>query len=179
MTSPDPNASTVDARRPALRLFASPKPQLAPETRVVVIGQAGDIHRALTHPAVEAGRFVVVETHAIDVEVGLADHARQGIERHLETFGADALLFAGPVGPSASAWATDVAIAHGVPLWAVMPTEVSASADPRVVWPGKEPLLQLAGYRRSRLALAAKRGMDITGALVGIVVSVPVMLVLA
>jgi exopolysaccharide production protein ExoY len=180
MHSDDPSPSAAAPAQPTARRRAVlADPQFAPETRVVVIGQAEDIHRALTHPAVEAGRFAVVETHAVDVEVGLADHARQGIERRLETFGADALLFAGPVGPSASAWATDVAIAHGVPLWAVMPTEVSASADPRVVWPGKEPLLQLAGYRRSLLALAAKRGMDITGALVGIVVSAPVMLVLA
>jgi len=178
MTPPDPNHPTAEARSPALHLFASGKPQLAPETRVVVIGQAGDIHRALTHPAVEAGRFCVVETHAIDVKVGLADHARQGIERRFETFGADAMLFAGPVGPSASDWATDVAIAHGIPLWAVMPTEVSSASDPRVIWPGNEPLLQLAGHKRSGVALAIKRGMDIAGALVGLVVSAPVMLVI-
>ena len=145
----------------------------------MVIAQAGDIHRALTHPAVEAGRFEVVATHAIDIEVGLPEEARRGIEHCLETFGADALLFAGPVGPSASAWATDVAIAHGIPLWAVMPTEVSTTADPRVVRSGNEPLLQLAGYRRSRLALAAKRGIDIMGALVGLVVTAPVMLACA
>lgn len=165
--------------RPRRRRSALPKAQLAPETRIVVIGQAGDIHRALTHPAVEAGRFQVVTTHAIDVEVGLPDETRQGIEHCLETFGADALLFAGPVGPSTSAWATDLAIAHDIPLWAVMPTEVSSAADPRVVWPSNEPLLQLAGYRRSRIALAIKRGMDIVGALAGILLSAPVMLLLS
>ncbi|MEK7239524.1 MAG: sugar transferase [Gemmatimonadota bacterium] len=178
MHSADPSLSTATpARRAARRRAVLSDPQLAPETRVVVIGQAEDLHRALTHPAVEAGRFVVVEAHVLDVEVGLADHARRGIEHRLESFGADALLFAGTVGPSASAWATDVAIAHGIPLWAVMPTEMSAGADPRVVWPGGEPLLQLAGYRRSRVALAIKRGIDVVGALVGIVVSAPVMLV--
>ena len=145
----------------------------------MVIGQAGDIHRALTHPAVETGRFSVVETHAIDVELGLADEARYGIEHRFETFGADALLFAGPVGPSASAWATDVAMAHGIPLWAVMPTEVSSAADPRIVWPGTEPLLQLAGHTRSSLTYAVKRGLDILGAVVGLVGSAPIMLVLA
>jgi len=180
MHSTDPTAPKATLARPfARRRVPLADSQLAPETRVVVIGQAGDLPRALMHPAVEAGRFVVVEAHALDVEVGLADHARRGIEHRLETFGADALLFAGPVGPSASTWATDVAIAHGIPLWSVMPTEVSASADPRVVWPGEEPLLQLAGYRRSSVALAVKRGMDITGALVGLAVTAPVMLVLA
>ncbi len=180
MHSADPSLSkATPASPPTRRRALLADLRFAPEIRVVVIGQAEDLHRALTHPAVEAGRFVVVEAHALDVEIGLADHARRGIEHRLETFGADALLFAGPVGPSASTWAIDAAIAHGIPLWAVMPTEVSANADPRVVWPGEEPLLQLAGYRRSAVALAVKRGMDITGALVGLVVSAPLMLALA
>lgn len=180
MPTPRPSRPAATPSLPTTRRrTAAYDQQFTPETRVVVIGQAEDIHRALTHPAVEAGRFVVVEAHALDVEVGLADQARRGIERRLETFGADALLFAGPVGPSASAWAADVAMAHDVPLWAVMPTEIGATADPRVVWPGDEPLLQLAGYKRSRVALAAKRGVDITGALVGLVASAPLMLALA
>lgn len=179
MHSAHPSLSTAaPALRTARRRAVLADPQFAPETRVVVIGQAEDIHRALTHPAVEAGRFCVVDTHAIDVKVGLPDEARRGIEHRFETFGADALLFAGPVGPSASDWATDVAIAHGIPLWAVMPTEVSSASDPRIIWPGNEPLLQLAGHRRSGVALAIKRGMDIAGAVVGLVVSAPVMLVI-
>ena len=102
MTHPEPQLPSVETRRPAPRRFGLPRPQLAPDTRVVVIGQAEDIHRALTHPAVEAGRFSVVGTYAIDVEEGLPDDARAGIEHRFESFGADALLFAGPVGPSAS-----------------------------------------------------------------------------
>ena len=145
----------------------------------MVIGQAGDIHRALTHPTVESGRFAVVETHAVDVELGLPDDTRISVERRLETFGADALFLAGPVGPSVAAWATDAAMAHGIPLWAVMPTEVDAAADPRVVWPGGEPLLQLAGYNRSRVALGVKRAVDVAGALVGIALAAPLMLVVA
>lgn len=153
--------------------------QVAPDTRVVVIGQGADIHRALTHPAVESGRFVIVDAVDVDIETGLRDEARQSIERSLETFGADALLLAGPVGPSVATWATDVAMAHSVPLWAVMPTEITSGSDPRVVWPGDEPLLQLAGYQRSELALTVKRAMDIAGAIVGLVLTAPVLLVLA
>lgn len=146
---------------------------------MVVIGQSADIHRALTHPAVEAGRFSVVETHAVDVEEGLLDEARRRIERLVESGEADTLLLAGPIGPSASTWATDLALAHDIPLWAVMPTEVAAAADPRVVWQGNEPLLELAGHRRSRIALRVKRGMDVAGAMVGIMAFSPVILVCA
>lgn len=60
-----------------------------------------------------------------------------------------------------------------------MPTEVTSATDPRVVWPGDEPLLQLAGLQRSAFALAVKRGLDIAGALVGLVMTAPLMLLLA
>lgn len=180
MSSPDngfiPTVSTVR------RVFRRPvrvENELAPDSRVIVLGQGADIHRALTHPAVEAGRFVIVEVFDIEAETGLCDRDRQSIEHRFESFGADAVLLAGPVGPSVSTWATDVAMAHSIPLWAVMPTEVSEAADPRVVWQSNEPLLQLAGYRRSEVALTIKRCVDIIGALVGIVLSAPVMLLCA
>lgn len=180
MHSADPSPFTAKPARPSARRRAPlAESRIAPDTRVVVIGQGADIHRALTHPAVESGRFVVVDAVDVDIEVGLRDQARQSIEQRLESFGADALLLAGPVGPTASTWATDVAMAHSIPLWSVMPTEVTSAADPRVVWPGDEPLLQLAGYQRSELALTVKRAIDIIGALVGLFVSAPVLLVLA
>lgn len=177
-TDNDTSAVRVTLRRALGRPTRAAR-QVAPDTRVVVIGQGADIHRALTHPAVESGRFIVVDVVDVDIEVGLREQARQGIEQRLESFGADALLLAGPVGPSVATWATDVAMAHGIPLWAVMPTEVTAGSDPRIVWPGNEPLLQLAGYQRSELALTVKRAMDIAGALIGLSVAAPVLLVLA
>ncbi len=179
MHSADPSPFTAKPARPLIRRRPLAESRIAPDTRVVVIGQGADIHRALTHPAVESGRFVIVDAVDVDIEVGLRDEARQSIEQRLESFGADALLLAGPVGPTASTWATDVAMAHSIPLWSVMPTEVTSAADPRVVWPGDEPLLQLAGYQRSELALTVKRAIDIIGALVGLVLSAPVLLVLA
>ena len=180
MSSTDNDTSAVRLTlRRALGRPTRVAQQVAPDTRVVVIGQGADIHRALTHPAVESGRFVIVDAVDVDIEVGLRDQARQSIEKRLETFGADALLLAGPVGPSVATWATDVAMAHSVPLWAVMPTEITSGSDPRVVWPGDEPLLQLAGYQRSELALTVKRAIDIVGAVVGLVLAAPVLLVLA
>jgi len=154
-------------------------PRIAPDSRVVVLGQGTDIHRVLAHPAVESGRFSIVDAFDIDVETGLSESNRQSVEQRFETFAADALLLAGPVGPSAATWATDVAMAHGIPLWALMPTELTEASDPRVVWPGSQPLLQLAGYEKSRVALTAKRAMDLVGALVGIALFAPVMLICA
>lgn len=168
----------ISARR-VLRRALPAQPRITPDTRVVVLGQGADIHRVLTHPAVESGRFVIVDAFDINVEVGLQECDRQSVEQRFETFGADALLLAGPIGSSAATWAADVAMAHSVPLWAVMPTELPEAADPRVVWPGKQPLLQLAGYERSERALVVKRGLDILGAVVGIVLTTPIMLVAA
>jgi len=168
----------LSARR-TIRRLSGTAPRVASDSRVVVLGQGADIHRALTHPAVESGRFAIVDAFDIDVEQGLNDANRRSVEQQFETFAADALLLAGPVGPSAATWATDVAMAHGIPLWALMPTELTEASDPRVVWPGSQPLLQLAGYEKSRLALTAKRAMDVLGALVGIALFAPVMLICA
>lgn len=171
-------ASSLSQQRTYRRSWAR-TPKVAPDTRVVVLGQGADIHRVLAHPAVESGRFAVIEAFDIDIELGLSDELRQAVERRFETFSADALLLAGPVGPSVATWATDVAMAHGIPLWALMPTELAEASHPRVVWPGNEPLLQLAGYRAGRVALTAKRAMDIVGALVGLTIATPIMLACA
>ena len=151
----------------------------APEARVVVIGQPSDLHRALTHPAVESGRFSMVGTFAVDLHTGLPPEKRRLIEQHFDSLDADALFLAGPVGPSVATWATDVALGHGIPLWAVMPTEVAQHADPHVVWTGREPLVQLAGPRPSLPALAAKRVFDVVGAFIGLAVAIPVVAVLS
>lgn len=146
---------------------------------MVVIGQPGDLHRAIAHPAVESGRFSIVSAFAVDVHSGLPDTKRHIIEQHFDSLDADAIFLAGPVGPSVASWATDVAWAHGVPLWAVMPTEVASHAHPRVVWTGREPLVQLAGRPRSPLALSTKRALDFLGGLVGVVITAPIIAVLS
>ncbi|MDP1858860.1 MAG: sugar transferase [Gemmatimonadaceae bacterium] len=149
------------------------------EARVVLIGHGDDLHRALTHPAVESGRFSMVGAFVVDIESGLPADQRRAIEQLFDGLEADALFLAGPVGPSVTAWAMDVAMGHAVPLWSVMPTEVPPNADPRVIWAGREPLLQLADQRRSRIAMTAKRTVDILGAAAGIILTAPLMAVLS
>lgn len=151
----------------------------AAEARVVIIGAPSDLHRALTHPAIEAGRFVAVGTYPVDVEEGLGDTSRAEVEALFDQLSADGIVIAGPVGPSVSAWASDVAMAHGRAVWAVMPTEIPDGTVPVVVGAANAALLQITGERRSTFARGLKRAMDVTGSLVALVISAPVVLVLA
>ena len=169
-------ASTRAVRAPGRSRLVD---QGAAEARVVVIGAAADLHRALTHPAVESGRFAIVSTVVVDVEAGLAPADFEAVERLFDQIAVDGILLAGPVGPGVVEWATDVAMGHGGPLWAVMPTETPRAARPRVVGETTAPLLELTGDRPHRLSLGLKRAMDIVGALVGLVVLSPVMAILA
>lgn len=180
MSAAEPASTNSASPRRALR---QPGPGLVPvdtpEARVVVIGQPADLHRAIAHPAVESGRFSIIGAFAVDVHSGLADTKRHIIEQHFDSLDADAIFLAGPVGPSVATWATDVAWGHGVPLWAVMPTEVASHAYPQVVWTGREPLVQLAGRPHSPLALSAKRVIDLLGGLVGAAITAPVIALLS
>lgn len=151
----------------------------AAEARVVVIGAASDLHRALTHPAVESGRFTIVSTVVVDVEAGLDGTEREQVERLFDQVSVDGILLAGPVGPGVVEWATDVALGHGSPLWAVMPTETPATARPRVIGQHAATLLELTGDRRQLFTLGVKRAMDIVGALVGLVVLGPIVALVA
>ena len=147
--------------------------------RVVIIGAPSDLHRALTHPAIEAGRFVAVAIYPVDVEQGLDELCRTEIEGLFDQIAADGIVLAGPVGPGVAAWASDVALAHGRAVWAVMPTEIPDGTLPVVVGPANAALLQITGERRASVALGLKRVIDVTGAVVALVISAPIVLLLA
>jgi lipopolysaccharide/colanic/teichoic acid biosynthesis glycosyltransferase len=149
------------------------------EARVVVLGVAADLHRALTHPAVESGRFAIVSTVAIDVEAGLGAHDRDEIEGLFRTGAVTAILVAGPIGPGVVEWAANVTLAHGAPLWAVMPTETPASTHPRVVGPPEAPLLELVGDRPHFLSRGTEFVVNVAGAIVGLAIFAPVMAAIA
>jgi lipopolysaccharide/colanic/teichoic acid biosynthesis glycosyltransferase len=114
------------------------------------------------------------------VEVDADEHAAgvDALAQMLEAHEAETILVAGPVGSPAMRRVADLALVHGCELLAVMPTEVPAGHDPVIVWSGDSPLVQLARIRRPAWELAAKRGMDIVGAAVGLVVCAPLLLVL-
>jgi exopolysaccharide production protein ExoY len=137
---------------------------------VVAIGAAGDIPRALAHPAVATGSFEVVQ--AIGVEpAATGDEADfLALAELLRTRGADTILLAGPLGPGTMRRVTDLALLHHARVLAVMPTETMAGHTPQVIWAGDSPLVRLSSPRSS-LRLAAKRVVDVVGALAGLLVA--------
>lgn len=151
----------------------------AADARVVVLGAAADIHRALDHPAVASGRMAVVSSFAVDVETGLDDADREAVELLFDRIGADGILLAGPVGHGTVRWASDVAMGHDASLWAVMPSETPAAARPRVVGAPDAPLVELTRDRTRRFSLAIKRAIDVLGALAGLALTAPLIAVLA
>ena len=163
-----------------------PKGQAAPAPaapgararRVVVIGSAGDLPRALAHPAVLAGRMVVAAAVAVEVDDDEQAAAVGHLAAALQQHNAETILIAGPVGNRAMRHVADLALMHGCELLAVMPTEVPAGHDPVVVWSGDSPLVRLAPTIRGFWQAAMKRTVDLAGAGVGMVVLAPVMGVL-
>jgi lipopolysaccharide/colanic/teichoic acid biosynthesis glycosyltransferase len=144
------------------------------------VGRAADVPRALEHPAIgKAGQIDVIaaaDLHGEDENV--AADART-VERLLERHRPDTILFAGPVGRAVMRRITDLALVHHCRLLAVMPTEVLPTHAPVIVWEGERPLVQLARRPWRPAALVVKRAMDVTGALLGLLLIGPVLLVLA
>lgn len=150
-----------------------------PRRRIVIIGAPADIPRALQHPAVLGGRFAVDGVIALDTD---ADDAQEVGTRMLETLrdrAADAVLIAGPIGREAMHTVTDLAAAGNCELLAVMPTDMLIEHDPVVVWVGDNPVIQLTRSPRRAWQPVIKRTLDVIGAMLGLVLTAPLMAVLA
>ena len=147
--------------------------------RVVVVGAPGDVPRALDHPAVGRGRLDVAAILAVDVESEEGQHGIERLAELLDAHEADAILVAGPVGPSTMRRVADLALLNHCELLAVMPTEMLADHDPVIVWSGDSPLVQLSGIPRHGLEAMLKRGVDVIGALLALLVLSPVIALLA
>lgn len=146
--------------------------------RVVVVGAPQDVPRALEHPAIAAGRFDVKAVLAIEVGDEPQTDRLDQLAHLLAAHSAQTILVAGPVGTPAMRRVADLALVNQCELLAVMPTEVPAGHDPVIVWSGESPLVQLARINRPVWELKAKRAMDVVGAVVGLAVSAPLMVVL-
>ena len=55
---------------------------------------------------------------------------------------------------------SDVAQLHGCRLLAVMPSEMVAGLEPKIVWEGESPLVQLSEFHLQSWQRAAKRALD-------------------
>jgi lipopolysaccharide/colanic/teichoic acid biosynthesis glycosyltransferase len=127
-----------------------------------------------------SGRFRIVESIALDVETADAEMGALGEVADIVRSGrADTLLVTGEIGPSTMRRIADVALAYHCEVLAVMPTEALAEHEPVVVWTGDGHLIQLTGLPRHPLHNALKRAIDITVAVLALVVAAPLLALLA
>ncbi len=148
--------------------------------RAVVIGLASDVPRALEHPAVgHVGGFDVSGVVTVDSEDEAGSESADALHHLIVETGATVVFVAGPLGAAAMRAASDVALLHGCRLLAVMPSEMVAGHEPMIVWEGESPLVQLSSHRFSSWRLAVKRGLDVVGALLGLLVLSPVLLLIS
>lgn len=147
--------------------------------RVLVVGVPEDVPRALSHPAVLAQRMDVVSVVAIDVESEAPDAGRNELLSAMREHLPQTILVAGPLGNKTMRTVADLALLFHCDLLAVMPAEVLAGHDPVVVWSGDYPLVQLARPGRTRWQAKVKRAIDVVASLLGLVVTAPLVAVLA
>lgn len=168
------------ARSSESQLSEKPRALGLPTQRrgAVVIGLAGDVPRALEHPAVGREFHVMAVVTVTADDVAVREHA-EALHAQLTQHRAGIVMVAGPLGTETMRAVSDLALLHGCRLLAVMPTEVVAGQRPEVVWEGESPLVQLAANTPSRLQWVAKRIFDVTAASLGLVLLSPVMLLVA
>lgn len=142
--------------------------------RAVIVGRASDVPRALEHPAVGSARRLSV-AGIVTVDEDESDHSARGAELDelLSSARADTVLVAGPLGRDTMRVVTDIALLNACRVVAVMPSETVAGHDPLIVWEGDRPLVQLLGARHTSLQYALKRGIDVVGAVVGLMLLTP------
>jgi lipopolysaccharide/colanic/teichoic acid biosynthesis glycosyltransferase len=146
----------------------------------VIVGLAEDVPRALEHPAMSSGAgFEVcgVVTVSTDDE-RVREHA-DSLHHLLTAHRAGTVMVAGPLGPETMRAVSDVSLLHGCRLLAVMPSEVVPGHEPKIVWEGESPLVQLAGNRQTFAQFVAKRALDVVGSTVGLVLAAPLMALIA
>jgi exopolysaccharide production protein ExoY len=170
-----PAASTPRTQRqtPVLGVQAS-------RNRVVIVGLAADVPRALEHPAVgSAEGFVVSGVVTVTGGDELVQSHADSLHELLREHKAGIVLVAGPLGRETMRAVSDVAQLHGCRLLAVMPSEMVAGLEPKIVWEGESPLVQLSEFHRHSWQRHAKRALDVVGAAVGIVLLSPLFLAIA
>jgi exopolysaccharide production protein ExoY len=149
------------------------------QRRILAVGAAADIPRALQHPAVASGELAVKAAFAIEVEHNVAAELSAQLSKLIREHNVDAMLLAGSVGHTAMRVIADLSLLHHCELLAVMPTEVFAEHDPIVVWTGDSPVVQLTRIPKRRWSLNFKRALDVVGAGVTLTLTAPLIAVLA
>lgn len=146
---------------------------------IVAIGAPADLPRAFQHPAVVEGRLVIDAALAVDIDPEGYGAELEQLSSLLREHEVSAILVAGMVGQRVLQRIADLALLHDCELLAVMSTELVTGHDPVVVWSGHAPFVQLAQQHRTAFEVALKRSIDVIGAVVGLVLAAPLLLLLA
>ncbi len=148
------------------------------EQRAVIVGLAGDVPRALEHPAFSE-RFAIAGVVTVsDDDSAVREHA-ESLHALITRHRAGIVMVAGPLGPETMRAVSDLSLLHGCRLLAVMPTEVVLGHQPQIVWEGESPLVQLAAHRQAAWQHAAKRMIDLVGSAAGLLILSPLMAAVA
>jgi len=143
---------------------------------VVIVGLATDVPRALEHPAMSSGAgFEVCGVVTVSADDDAVRESADALHALLTAHGASIVMVAGPLGAETMRAVSDVSLLHGCRVLAVMPSEIVAGHEPKIVWEGERPLVQLAGNRQSWLQFKLKRVVDVVGASVGLILTAPLM----
>lgn len=147
--------------------------------RAVVVGLAGDVPRALEHPAMRAPGFEVCGVVTVGEDDNAVREHAEALHSLLVEHRAGVVMVAGPLGRETMRAVSDLALLHGCRLVAVMPTEVVPGQEPLIVWEGESPLVQLAEHRKTLVQYGIKRMLDVVGAAIAIVLTAPLMILVA
>ncbi len=148
--------------------------------RAIIVGLASDVPRALEHPAMGSARgFEVSGVLTVTGEDESVREDANALHHLLTEHRARVVLVAGPVGPMTMRAVTDMALLHRCRLLAVMPTDSVLGHDPRIVWEGESPLVQLSSLSPATWQYGIKRATDFIGASLGVIILAPFILAIA
>jgi lipopolysaccharide/colanic/teichoic acid biosynthesis glycosyltransferase len=147
--------------------------------RAIVVAHTDADWRDLAQLIRRIRDFVVVGNVTLDAHTNGAVHPRlRTLGQDIDACRAETVLLWGNLTNDEFAYAVDVALATGCRLLAAARTSFGG-VEPRGVWIGGRQLVELTPPSLRGWQLALKRGLDVLGAGLGLLVLAPVMLILA
>jgi len=176
MPEPQPNAAASIKSPRTAGVFGG----ALSANRAVIIGYAADVPRALEHPAVgDAREFEVSGVVTVSDDDSLIGEYADTLHELLRLHKAPVVLVAGPLGREVMRAVSDVAQLHGCRLLAVMPTDYVTGHEPKIVWEGESPLVQLRAFRRMGWQGHFKRALDVVVSAVALALLAPLFIAIA
>jgi lipopolysaccharide/colanic/teichoic acid biosynthesis glycosyltransferase len=146
--------------------------------RVVLIGEPYEIAHAMQHPSLaDAARFDVVG--AVSFDQGRRGFPESQIRTLVREHQANALLVAGPVGRAALTRCGELAVVLGCRLLSLVPHTRDTAMEPLLVWEGGHAFVEVAMASPFRRFDRLKRAFDVAGALTGLLLTAPLVALLA